>query len=71
MLHNAALAQHGPMNTRALVTHVLEANGLDGGERVLAKSVAERLIHALRMQAKRGKIAIAGKERGTIVWKRP
>jgi hypothetical protein len=52
------------MNTRALATHILAAKGLDGGDRVLAKSVAERLIHALRMQAKRGKIAIAGKERG-------
>jgi hypothetical protein len=65
----AALAEHGPMNTRALVTHILAAKGLDGGDRVLAKSVAERLIHALRMQAKRGKIAIAGKERGAIVWR--
>ena len=36
------------MNTRALVTHILEAKGLDSGDRVLAKSVAERLIHALR-----------------------
>jgi hypothetical protein len=61
----AALAEHGPMNTRALVTHILTAKGLDSG----AKSVAERLIHALRMQAKRGKIAIAGKERGAIVWR--
>ena len=68
MICNAALAEHGLMNTRALVTHILEAKGLDGGDRVLAKSVAERLIHALRMQAKRGKIEIAGKERGAIVW---
>jgi hypothetical protein len=30
------------------------------------ESVGERLIHALRMQAKRGKIAVAGKERGAI-----
>ena len=37
--------------------------------RVLAKSVAERLTHAFRMPAKRGKIAIAGKERGAIVWR--
>ena len=37
-------------------------------DRVLVKSIAVRLIHALRMQAKRGKIAIAGKERGAIVW---
>jgi hypothetical protein len=49
-------------NTRALVTHILAAKGLDGGDRVLAKSVAERLIDALRMQAKRGNLAIAGKQ---------
>jgi hypothetical protein len=56
------------MNTGAQVTHTLAAKGPDGGDRVLAKSVAERLIHALRMQAKRGNLAIAGKERGAIVW---
>ena len=56
------------MDTRALVTHILAAKGLDCGDRVLAKSVAERLIHALRMQAKRGKIAVAGKEHGAIIW---
>jgi hypothetical protein len=32
----------------------------------LAKAVAERLVDALRMQAERGKIAIAGKEQGAI-----
>ena len=65
----AALAEHGPMNTRSLVTHILdEAKGLDSGDRVLAKSVAERLIHALRMQHKRGKLAMKGKECGAIVW---
>ena len=64
----AALAQHGPMNTRALVAHILTAKALDAGDKVLAKSVGARLIHALRMQAKRGKIAIKGKDRGAIVW---
>jgi len=34
----------------------------------MAKSVAERLIHAVRMQVKRGKIAIKCKERGAVVW---
>jgi hypothetical protein len=29
--------------------------------------VAERIIHALRMQAKRGKIAVAGRERGANI----
>src|ERR1700691_2740509 len=30
----AALAEHGPMNTRALVTHILTAKGLDSGGEV-------------------------------------
>jgi hypothetical protein len=64
----AALAEHGPMNTRALAVHILTAKGLDAGDKVLAKSVAGRVIHALRMQAKRGKLTIVGKERGAIVW---
>ena len=50
------------------MTHILAVKGLDGGDRVLAKSVAERLIHALRMQAKRGEMAISGKDKGAIVW---
>jgi hypothetical protein len=65
----SALAQHGHMNTRALVPHILTAKRLDAGDRVLAKSVGEPLIHALRMQAKRGKLAIAGREKGAIVSK--
>ena len=43
------------------------ARGLDGGDRA-SEVVAERLIHALRMQAKRGEMAIAGKDKGAIVW---
>jgi hypothetical protein len=35
------------MNTRALVKHILAVKGLDSGDRVLAKSAAERSIHAL------------------------
>jgi hypothetical protein len=53
--------------TKELALVALAARRVDGGDRVLAKSVAEPLIHALRMQHKRGKIAIAGKERGAIM----
>ena len=65
----AALAEHGPMNTRALAVHILTAKGLDAGDKVLAKSVAGHVIHALRMQAKRGRIGDAGKTRGVRVWR--
>ena len=59
----------GPKTTRELALSVLAAKSLDTRDMVLAKAMAGRLIHALRMQAKRGKIAIAGKERGAIVWR--
>jgi hypothetical protein len=59
-----ALAQHGPMNTRALVTHILAPKGLDGGDRVLAKSVAERLIHATADAGEAGEPGHCGKASG-------
>jgi hypothetical protein len=36
----AAMAQHGSINTWALVTHILAAKGLDSGDRVLANRLA-------------------------------
>jgi hypothetical protein len=67
----AALAEHGPMTTRALAVHILTAKGFDAGDKVLAKSVAGRIIHALRMQLARGRISDAGKSKGVRVWKLP
>ena len=67
-LCKAALAS-GPMNTRQLALHVMRAKGFDPGDKVLAKAIAGRLIHALRMQAQRGIIALDGKRRGISVWK--
>lgn len=58
----------GPKTTKELALHVMAAKGLDTGDRVLAHAMASRLIHGLRMQAKRGKLTIAGKERGAIIW---
>jgi hypothetical protein len=55
------------MNTRALAVHMFKVKGLDSGERVLAKSVAGRVIYALRMQAKRGRFGEAGKQNGERV----
>jgi len=46
----------------------VQANGLDVDDSALAKAMAARLIHALRMQAKRGKIAPQGKDREAIIW---
>ncbi len=45
---------HGQLNTRQLALRVMAAKGLDTGDKVLAKAVAARLIHALRQQCRRG-----------------
>jgi hypothetical protein len=42
----------GPQNTRQLSSAVLKAKRLDPGDRVLAKAIGKRLIHALRIQAR-------------------
>ena len=59
----------GPMNTRQLALHVMQTNGLDCGDKVLAKAIALRLVNALRMQWKRGKVETAGKENGVRIWR--
>ncbi|MGH8639820.1 MAG: hypothetical protein ACREUZ_22050, partial [Burkholderiales bacterium] len=58
-----ALAK-GPMTTKELGKYVMEAKGLDSADKVLAKGIAGRLIHALRMQAHRKAILMVGKRRG-------
>lgn len=65
-----ALAK-GPMTTRELALHVMKAKGLDTGDKVMAKGIGSTLIHALRMQAQRGKLVRDGKRVGVIVWQLP
>jgi hypothetical protein len=69
-LCKAALAS-GPMNTRQLAQHVMKAKGLDVGDKVLAKAIASRLIHALRQQCRRGLVIGTEKQRGVRVWHLP
>jgi hypothetical protein len=65
-----AIAQ-GPLNTRQLALKVMAAKGLDTGDKVLAKAVASRLIHALRQQCRRGLIDGTEKHLGARVWALP
>ncbi len=61
----------GPKSTRELALHVMEAKGLDTGDKVLAKAVAAQLIHSLRMQSLRGRIVRDGKKGAALVWRLP
>ena len=58
----------GPKTTKELALAVMAAKGLDVGDKVLAHTMAARMIHMLRMQAKRGNLRIVGKRGGAIVW---
>lgn len=66
----AALAK-GPMNTRQLSAVLLNAKGLDATDKVLAKAISYRLIHALQIQARSGKIVGAGRDKAARVWQLP
>jgi|SRR5579863_9219927 len=61
----------GPRNTRELAQAVMAAKGLDTGDKVLAKGVAYRLIHVLRLQARGGKLVGVGRDRAARVWRLP
>jgi|SRR5579883_858934 uncharacterized protein YukE len=66
----AALAD-GPQNTRQLASAVLKVKRLDPGDRVLAKAISHRLIHALRLQARGGKLIAVGRHKAARVWRLP
>lgn len=64
-----ALAKEGPLDTRELAYRVMVAKGLDTGDKVLSRSICLRIVQALRMQDKRGKVAALPKRKGVRVWK--
>ncbi len=61
----------GPRNTRELAQALMAAKGLDTGDKVLAKAVAYRLIHVLRIQARGGKIVGIGRHKAARIWRLP
>jgi len=61
----------GPKDTRELALAVMAAKGLDLRDMEIAKSITARLIHALRMQAKRGNVETVGKRRTRLTWRLP
>ena len=50
----------------------MKAKGLDQEDKVLAKSIGLRLIHALRMQSQRGLVKRTGKRhKAALIWELP
>ena len=58
----------GPKTTKELALHVMAAKGLDTGDKVLAHAMAQRMIHALRQQWRRGQLQDGGRDKGARVW---
>jgi hypothetical protein len=66
-----ALAKEGPLDTRQLALRVIRAKGLSESHKVLAQTVALRMVQTLRMRARRGKVESATRTRGVCVWQIP
>lgn len=71
MRHCKDALASGPKTTKELALIVMAAKGLDTGDKVLARVMALRLVHALRQQWKRGHLNGEGKVKGSRVWALP
>lgn len=58
----------GPKTTRELAVYVVREKGMDETDTVLRQSIAFRIVQALRLQWKRGKIDSPEKIKGVRVW---
>ena len=64
----ASLKEHGPQDTRELSRRVAEAKAMDASDSVLCKALAYRIVQALTLQWKRGKLGSEGIRKGVRVW---
>jgi hypothetical protein len=62
------LESEGPLSTRELAQRVLTHSGMDTRDKVLAQTVANKLIYVMRAQEKRGKIGRAGMRADVCIW---
>jgi hypothetical protein len=68
-LCKAALEKEGPLDSRELAVRLIQHRGLDIEDTVLRKSLTLRVVQALRMQQKRGKVQMVEKRKGRILWR--
>jgi hypothetical protein len=68
-LAKAALAEEGPLDTRELALRVMRAKGLDETDKVMRQTVAFKLVQALGIAAKHGRIGSEGKRKGVRLWR--
>lgn len=59
----------GPKTTRELAVIVIKEKGFDEEDAVLRQSITYRIVQAMRLQWKRGRIDSPGKEHGVRIWR--
>ena len=65
----AALEREGPLDTRELAIRVMRAKRLDINDKVLAQSVALRIVQTLRVKARRaGPLDGSARRKGVCLW---
>lgn len=66
----AALEAEGPLDTRELAQRIMRAKGLNEADRVLAQSIALRVVQTLRLKArKNGRLDGSERRKGICVWR--
>ena len=64
----AALAE-GPKSTREIAVYIMKVKGLNTADKVLAKSIGSRIIHALLMLKRHNRIVAIGRDKAAMIWK--
>ncbi|MEN0654170.1 MULTISPECIES: hypothetical protein [Hyphobacterium] len=65
------LSEAGELTTREIAARIIADKGMDTSGAVLRKTVAYRVVQALRLQWKRGTIDSPGKRENVRVWRIP
>jgi hypothetical protein len=66
-----ALREKGAMDTRELTRLLMIHKGFDVNDKVLWRAVALRVIHTLRVHAKRKRLDNTGRRKNVTLWKLP
>ncbi|HZS64244.1 MAG TPA: hypothetical protein VFA53_07090 [Xanthobacteraceae bacterium] len=61
----------GPLTTRQLALYIMKAKGLNQADKVLAKSIGSRLIHALRLLRRQRRVVTTGRVKAALIWELP
>jgi hypothetical protein len=67
----AALEKEGPLDTRQLAMRVIRAKGFAEDDKVLAQTIALRIVQTLRMKARRGHVESVARTQGVCIWRIP